>query len=470
MGEPVLVAPYSRTSAISHEPIGGASLRRAPSLLFRRMMPSQRDIAQDQIYTAEPFEDPTPIPVVPLTTETQEHRLKNCVSFLQVAGAFTFLFCSWGLIGCYGTFFVYFKDHLVPANSASELSWIGSVQTFLAMIVGILTCPLVDKGNMFSMCTAGSIIIVLGVMMDAQSTNYVQVFFSHGICIGLGSGLIYLPCVTCCSEYFSTRRGAALGVATLGSSIGGLIWPVVFNNLQPSIGYVWTMRTIGFMILGLLFFALSCFRPRKEAIEPRRMIAMNVFKDPPFLIFILAYLLCMFGLYVPNFFLPSFGKHSNFSSSIFPYTTCLSKSGGIAGRLLSILLTQRIGAFNLFIPRTIIAAALIFVWVSISQQGSFVTLVILYGFFTGSLLSSVPMLVSMLTEEASEINLRLCMASFISSFGVLLGPPIAGSLLQVEPPKYLHAQLFAGVMLTGSGLCLALARAMKVGLHPIKRF
>ena len=137
---------------------------------------------------------------------------------------------------------------------------------------------------------------------------------------------------------------------------------------------------------------------------------------------------------------------------------------------MSILLTQRIGAFNLFIPRTIIAAALIFVWVSISQQGSFVTLVILYGFFTGSLLSSVPMLVSMLTEEASEINLRLCMASFISSFGVLLGPPIAGSLLQVEPPKYLHAQLFAGVMLTGSGLCLALARAMKVGLHPIKRF
>ena len=125
-------------------------------------------------------------------------------------------------------------------HSASDVAWIGSIQQFLAVLVGILTSKWVDYGYMYAMCTVGSILIVLGIMMNGQGTEYVHIFFSHGVCVGVGTGLIYLPCITCCSEYHHQKPGVALGLATLGSSLGSLIFPIMFNKLQPNIGYAWT--------------------------------------------------------------------------------------------------------------------------------------------------------------------------------------------------------------------------------------
>lgn len=472
MGEPAIVAQAARTMAVAHPYLlpYHPPKRRANYRNELERTPSQSDIAEDQLYTAEPFEDPTPIPIVPLSaglTKATENRL---VANIQVVGAFLFLFCSWGLIGCFGTFFVYFKDVLISSHTPSQVAWIGSVQHFVAIIVGILTAKWVDYGYMFLMCVGGTILIVLGVMMDAQSETFVEVFFSHGVCVGIGAGLIYLPCITCCSEYYSRRRGVALGVATLGSSLGSIIYPVIFNQLQPRIGYQWTMRIIGFIILGLCVIALMLMRPRQVPIEPRQLFAAHVFKDKIFVVFVLGYLVGNFGLYVPNFFLPSFGKHSKFSENVFRYTTSFSKAGGIVGRLLSILLTQRIGVFGLYAPRVVLAGVIALSWIGVRQQGSFLVVNVLYGFLTGSLLSSTPMAVTRITDDVCEINMRLCIASFISAFGTLTGPPIAGALLGVEPPDYLDAQIFSGVCLIISGLLMLTARIMKVGANPFTIF
>lgn len=472
MGEPAIVAQAVRTiaDARDHSLSHSARDQREARHDFAERIPAQSDIAEDQLYTSEPFEDPTPIPILPLSIGSSEATQNNFWPCLQVMGAFLFMFCSWGLIGCFGTFFVFYKDTLITSHTPSELAWIGSVQHFIAVIVGILTSKWVDYGYMFFMCLGGSILIVFGVMMDAQCKSYVEIFFSHGVSIGVGAGLIYLPCITCCSEYFTRRRGVALGIATLGSSVGSIIYPIIFNRLQPKIGYQWTMRTIGFMIVGLCVIALMVIRPRKVSIEPRQLFARHVFKDKIFVVFTLGYLIGNFGLYVPGFFLPSYGKHSNFSKSVFPYTTSFAKAGGIAGRLLSILLTHRIGVFGLYIPRIFLAAAIALSWIAVQKQGSFVVVCVLYGFLTGSLLSSTPMIVTRITDDVCEINMRLCVASFISAFGTLAGPPIAGALLEVEPPDYLRAQIFSGVFLFMSGMFMVVARIMKIGINPFTIF
>lgn len=470
MGEPAIVAQVVHTSAVSqHEFVSNeANAFRHRGIENSSRSPSQ--VAHDQMYTAEPFEDPTLMPVLSLWSHHAELDLTKIRSVTQVLSAFLFLFCSWGIIGCYGTFFLYFKDVLLMQHSASDVAWIGSTQQFLAIVVGIMTSKWVDYGYMYAMCTVGSILIVFGIMMNGQGTTYVHIFFSHGVCVGLGAGLIYLPCITCCSEYYNQKRGVALGLATLGSSLGSLIYPIMFNKLQPNIGYAWTMRTIGFLVMGLFLVALLLVRPRSKVIESRRLFASRVFKDPVYVVFVLGYFLGNIGLYVPPFFLPSFGKHHEFSDAIFPFTTSFLKTGGILGRLLSILLTKRIGVFGLYVPRTFSAALLAFVWIAVRQQGSFVVVVVLYGFFSGSLLSSIPMIVTKITDEESDINIRLCIASLISSVGSLIGSPVAASLLDIEPPNYLRAQIFAGVFIAVSGLCMFAVRMMKAGSNWLDPF
>ena len=215
--------------------------------------------------------------------------------------------------------------------------------------------------------------------------------------------------------------------------------------------------------MGLLLLALLLLRPRSRAIESRRLFALHVFKDPVYVVFVLGYFLGNMGLYVPPYFLPSFGKHHKFSDAIFPFTTSLLKTGGILGRLLSIFLTKRIGAFGLYVPRTFSAALVAFVWIAVRQQGSFVVVVVLYGLLSGSLLSAIPMIVTKITDDESDVNVRLSVASLLSSVGSLVGPPIAASLLDIEPPKYVRAQVFAGIFIALSGLCMFIVRVMKVG-------
>ena len=52
--------------------------------------------------------------------------------------------------------------------------------------------------------------------------------------------------------YFRKRRAIAGGLAIAGSSLGGVIFPIMVVHLLPQVGFGWTMRICAFLILGLL--------------------------------------------------------------------------------------------------------------------------------------------------------------------------------------------------------------------------
>ena len=52
--------------------------------------------------------------------------------------------------------------------------------------------------------------------------------------------------------YFKKKRAIAGGLAIAGSSLGGVIFPIIAVHLIPRIGFPWTMRACAFLILGLL--------------------------------------------------------------------------------------------------------------------------------------------------------------------------------------------------------------------------
>jgi hypothetical protein len=63
---------------------------------------------------------------------------------------------------------------------------------------------------------------------------------------------------------FRKRRAIAGGLKIAGSSLGGVIFPLMVSNLIPKIGFPWTMRACAFLILGLLLttkFTVSSLLP-----------------------------------------------------------------------------------------------------------------------------------------------------------------------------------------------------------------
>jgi MFS family permease len=92
------------------------------------------------------------------------------------------------------------------------------------------------------------------------------------------------------STYFNKKRGAALGLVAAGSSLGGVIFPIMVVHLIPEVGFAWTMRICAFLILALLIFANLTMSSR---IPPtKRPFTFTAFirplKEPTFLLLTLA--------------------------------------------------------------------------------------------------------------------------------------------------------------------------------------
>ena len=128
---------------------------------------------------------------------------------------------SRGFANAYGVFQTYYETDLLRHESPSNISWIGSVQAFLLLLVGgLLTGPLFDAGYVQHLVAFGSFMVVFGMMMTSLCQTYWQVFLAQGITVGIGVGCLLIPSLAIVPQYFDKHRAFAMGVAISGSSIG----------------------------------------------------------------------------------------------------------------------------------------------------------------------------------------------------------------------------------------------------------
>lgn len=62
-----------------------------------------------------------------------------------------------------------------------------------------------------------------------------------------------------------------MGVIAAGSSLGGVIFPIVLQRLFPRIGFGWTIRAVG--LINLVCLALSCLTMRTRL--PKRPVPVS---------------------------------------------------------------------------------------------------------------------------------------------------------------------------------------------------
>lgn len=64
--------------------------------------------------------------------------------------------------------------------------------------------------------------------------------------------MIFYPSMSVVSTWFFKRRALAFGFVAAGSSLGGIIFPIMVQRMLPQVGFGWAMRTAAFLILFLL--------------------------------------------------------------------------------------------------------------------------------------------------------------------------------------------------------------------------
>lgn len=387
------------------------------------------------------------------------------LAWLQVLGTFLMFFNTWGIVNSFGVYQSYYETDLLASEGSSRISWIGSLQGFLLMLAGIVVGPLFDLGYYRYLLTAGCVLSVLGIMMTSIATEYWQIMLAQGVCLGIGSGCIFLPCVAIISTYFSKRRALALGISSSGSSLGAVIYSIVFNQLLGKIGFGNATRVIGYMVLGMLIICTLVMRTRVTPTSKRTMFAASAFKEAPYAFFNLAVFLGFMGLYIPFYYITSYGVVKiGMDSNLGFYLVPILNAGSVFGRLLPNFFADIVGPLNMMIPFTFACMVLAFAWIGIQNVPGIIVFSALYGLCSGTYVSLPPATVATLTRDLHHVGTRLGMCFMCGAFGILIGNPIAGTLVNPEAKSFWKAQVFCGVLVFGAVSALVAARFTKTGM------
>ncbi|KAF2720016.1 MFS general substrate transporter [Polychaeton citri CBS 116435] len=366
------------------------------------------------------------------STSTKHGQPPNggLLAWLQVLASFLLCFNSWGTINSFGTFQTYYETEILSALSHSDISLIGSVQSFLLLAVGFLIGPLYDKGYAYHLVVTGSILAVFSQMMVSLCTKYWQVFLAQGLGLGIGAGCLFVPAIAILSAHFSTRLALATGIAASGGGAGGIMYPILLRQAQMHVGFAWAVRINGFVMVGTLLIACCFYRFESVARKVRKLFDCSAFKEPPYTLLAAGVSIGVAGVYVPYYYVQDFAISDGLvNKELGFYLLSVMNASGVVGRLLLNSLADR------YMPLAVLAITITttcilgFCFMAISNLEGVLVLTILYGFFSGAFISLPPSAIMEMTEDITMIGTRLGQLYGVASAGMLLGTPISGLIL-----------------------------------------
>jgi len=396
----------------------------------------------------------------PPAVQNQPPQIPNggLVAWSQVLGSFFLNFNSWGIALSYGVYQTYYTPVFVD-RSPSDISWVGSIQIFLLVAVGVVTGPLYDYGYFRALIVVGSFAVVFGMMMTSLCTQYWQVVLAQGLLVGLGTGCLFVPGIAILPTYFSTRKALAQGIASVGSSLGGVIYPIIFRQLQPRVGFGWATRVIGFIALVTLIIPLALMKMRVKPSARRKMFDASAWKERPYALFSLGQFFGFMGMYIPYVYVQSYAIGRSITDvNLGFYLLAILNAGSVFGRLVPNFLADRTGPLNMLIPTSAVTALLVFVWIGIGNEGGLIVFAILFGFFSGTFVSLPAVAVVTLSPSLGVVGVRLGMTFFLTSLGLLIGAPIGGAILD---HGWAGLQAWGGTCAAVAALCMLGARVSK---------
>ncbi|KAK7404100.1 hypothetical protein QQX98_010115 [Neonectria punicea] len=382
-------------------------------------------------------------------------------AWLQVVAGHLVVFNSWGYTISFGIFQPYYESAM--SLPPSTVSWVGSVQICLIFLVGTFSGRAFDAGYYRCALVVGLALQLAGIFMTSVATAYWQLLLAQGFCQGLGSGIVFAPTVANMSTYFTSKRTLAISSAACGGTTGGIVFPLIAQQLLPRIGFQWTVRVMGLVVLVTSGIILCLARTRLPPRKAGPIVEFAAFKERTYLLFAISMFFTLWATYYAYYYARTYALHELDASSSSSFTILLVINAvGIPGRMIPAYLADRhFGAINVFIPTILAAGLCTFLWSQVRSLAGDYVWVVCFGYFGAGIQSLFPSTTAGLTKDLSKNGTRIGMIFTIISVAALTGPPLAGKLMEVTGGRYLAAQMWGGAcLLLGCGLLIAAKLAL----------
>lgn len=300
----------------------------------------------------------------------------------------------------------------------------------------------------------------------------------------MGVCAIFQPSMNAIPSWFDKNRGAAYGIVATGSSLGGVIFPIMVSRLIDEIGYGWAMRVAAFLILFLLAITALTVQSRVPP-TPRAMsreTLLRPFKEVKMVLVILGFVFLTFGIFIPIDYLVVQAMSAGMSSYLAQYLVSMlnaarlvhtqlsgiqhlaDDSRSLFGRMSAGIFSDKIGHYNILVTACFLAGILVLaLWIPATSNAAIIVFACTFGFASGAYVSLAAALVVKISPFP-EIGYRTGLLFLCSSFSGLTTNPIAGAILQHDGGSFTGMKIFSGVFVLAGSVAVLAARVYHTGL------
>lgn len=404
-------------------------------------------------------------------------------AWLVVFGVFIGLVINFGFLNAVGAIQAYVLNHQLAGEKVSSVSWVFSIYMCLPFFLGVFVGPVFDSKGATPLLIAATVLLFGGFMAVSFSNLIVAFIFSLAICMGLAQALAITPLVSSISHWFLLNRGKAMGMATLGGSIGGIIWPIVLNSLYSSVGFGWGIRICGFICLAgsITSVVLVKSRFRRTLVDSdqdhlgrhKRILSttksffdLSAFKDLQFSYLVFGVFSTEIALMSILTYLATYAIAQGLSETASLYLLTFFNLAGAFGRYIPNHLADKVGTFNVMILMLIgFDISILCIWLPAGHtRAGLYTFTVFCGFFSSSILGLTPLCLGSISQ-VDKFGHRYGLMYTFSSTGILFGVPVGAALIgSGTEADYRHFIIFCGAFAVVGTLLWFVSRWYIVGL------
>lgn len=299
--------------------------------------------------------------------------------------------------------------------------------------------------------------------------EFYQIFLSFSVLGGASASLLFNPSLAAIGHWFERRRAFATGVACTAGGIGGIIFPLIILYLAPKVGFPWAIRIIAFVCAG--FLSVACLTLRKR-LPNNKLAGASVdllsLKDIRFGTTTIAIFLIEFAVFIPYTYISSYALHMGMEPQKAYLLNALLNVGAVPGCVLPGYLADRFGVFNTMCVTAFTCATFIMaLWFTAYDDAKITAFAVVYGFWSGAAISLTPVCVGQVCD-VKDLGKRTGTAFFMTSFGTLIGVPIAAVVLELKRGDYSGLIEFGGAFYYLAFVAFCIARGIAGGWKTLK--
>jgi MFS family permease len=326
---------------------------------------------------------------------------------------------------------------------AADLGWpreapsLGYSAAFFGAGVGALYFGhLSERLGMARIAAFGSISVALGVYLTSLAREPWHIWLSYGVFIGLlGNACMFTPLVANVARWFERHRGIALGIATCGQSLGGMIWLPLLTWVNGVVGWRETFQVYATACLVVMLPLTLLLRRRPPTPVSARQGTAQQGGDlvlglrPKVLTVTLSFAIvcCCVPMSIPLVHLPAHGSDLGFAPQAAAMLLAVALFASLASRVLGGALADRIGGLRTLFIGSAIQCTMLAVIAFTRDLWTLYAVCLLYGLGYGGIIA---MYAYILREYFPPVGLarRMAVVYLFGTAGMAAGGWIGGRI------------------------------------------